>query len=157
MTAVKGFWNLPARLLPFRLQSVPNPPMSIKRTTRRFTAWIALFAILLGAVVPALTHALSRPGDGEERWVEVCTVAGTRLVAVDEPGDQDRPGGADLFPGERCAFCATHGGAPALPTLQAMPFVLKGSADEFPWLYFHAPRPLFAWAPAHPRAPPFLA
>jgi hypothetical protein len=131
--------------------------MQIKRTTRSLTAWIALFAILLGAVAPALSHALSRFGDGGQRWVEVCTVAGTKLVAVPGASDEGQAGDVDVFPAERCPFCSTHGGAPALPAFPVMPFVLKGGADDFPLLYFHAPRPLFVWAAAHPRAPPVLS
>lgn len=127
--------------------------MHFQHKTRSRTAWIAVFAILLGALMPALSHALSRIGGGETRWVEVCTVAGTKLVAVDDAG---KSGSAELFPAERCAFCASHAGAPALPAPQLMPFVPKGDRDEFPTLHFHAPHLLSAWAPAHPRAPPLL-
>jgi len=131
--------------------------MQFKRTTRSLTAWIALFAILLGAIAPALSHALSRFGDGEKRWVEVCTVAGTKLVAVDDSGEKGSAGDADVFPAERCPFCSTHGGAPALPAMQIMPFLLKGTAEQTPSLYLRAPRPLFIWAASHPRAPPVLS
>ncbi|NMG42782.1 DUF2946 domain-containing protein [Aromatoleum toluvorans] len=131
--------------------------MHFKRSTRTLTAWIALFAILLGAVMPAMSHALSRLSGAETRWIEVCTVAGTKLVAVDGSAADNKGGNPDLHPVERCAFCATHGGTPALPAPQVMPFALQASADEFPQLYFHAPRPLFAWLKSPPRAPPLLA
>ncbi|NMG75541.1 DUF2946 domain-containing protein [Aromatoleum diolicum] len=130
--------------------------MQIRRTTRSLTAWIALFAILLAAIGPALSHTLSLLGDGAG-WVEVCTVAGTKLVAVDGSGEKGKAGDVDLFPSERCAFCSTHVAVPALPSVGVMPFVLKSSSAEFPSLYFHAPRPMFAWAAAHPRAPPVLS
>lgn len=131
--------------------------MHLKRSTRTLTAWIALFAILLGAVMPAMSHALSRLTGDETRWVEVCTLAGTKLVAVDESTGDSKGGNADLFPAERCAFCATHGGMPALPTPDVAPFARETGIDEFPRLYYHSPRPLFAWVRSLPRAPPLLA
>ena len=129
--------------------------MPLKRTTRSLIACIALFALLLGALAPALSHALSQPGNGK-RMVQVCTVAGMKMVALDDSSAKGKAGDSDLFPAERCAFCATHGGAPAVPPSPILPFGLRGGADPLPSLYFHAPRPLFVWAAAHPRAPPRL-
>lgn len=131
--------------------------MHFKRSIRTLTAWIALFAILLGAVMPAMSHALSRIAGAETRWVEVCTVAGTKLVAVDDSTGDSKGDNSDLFPAERCAFCATHGETQALPTPHVVPFALEAGNDEFPRLYFHTPRPLFAWVKSPPRAPPLLA
>lgn len=128
--------------------------MSFKRPIRLITAWTALLAIVLGAVMPAMSHALGHAGGKESRWVEVCTVAGTKLVAVDAQSDGDPA--SELLAAERCMFCAAHGAAP-LPAQQILPLTLKGGADEFPRLYFHAPRPLFAWITAPSRAPPLLA
>lgn len=124
--------------------------MYFKRTARSFTAWIALLAVLLGALAPALSHALSR-ADGEKRLIQVCTVAGMKMVAVDDSRDK---GDAHVFPAERCAFCATHCDVPALPAMPSAPFALKARSDHLPPLYLHSPRPLFAWAAAQPRAPP---
>lgn len=131
--------------------------MHFKRSTRTLTAWIALFAILLGAVMPAMSHALSRISGGETRWVEVCTVAGTKLVAVDDSTGDSKGDNPELFPAERCVFCATHGATAALPGPQVELFALEAGSDEFPRLYFHSPRPLFAWIKSPPRAPPLLA
>jgi hypothetical protein len=131
--------------------------MHLKRSTRTLTAWIALFAILLGALMPAMSHALSRIAGTETRWVEVCTVAGTKLVALEDSADDGKGGSHGLFAAERCAFCVTHGGAPVLPTPHTLSFALQAGAEAFPRLYFHSPRPLFAWVTAPPRAPPLLA
>jgi DUF2946 family protein len=127
--------------------------MHFKRPTRSLTAWIAMFAILLGALAPALSHALSHAGSGK-RTVQVCTVAGMKMVAIDDKRDHGKAGGAKLLPGEHCAFCATHGGAPTLPSAPLHPFGARDSADHFPALFFSAPRPLFVWAASQPRAPP---
>lgn len=131
--------------------------MPLTRATRTLTAWIALCAILLGAVMPAMSHAMSRLAGDDTRWVEVCTVAGTKLVAIADASPDGEGGDHGLFAAERCAFCATHGATPALPTPQVRPFAVDAAAVEFPRLYFRAPRPLFAWVQPSPRAPPLSA
>ncbi len=112
-----------------------------------------MFAILLGALAPTLSHALSQPGNGK-RTVQVCTVAGMKMVAVDDAAGHGKSGDASLFPAERCPFCATHANLPALPSSPLPPFALSGGSAPFPSLFFYAPRPLFVWAAAQPRAPP---
>lgn len=127
--------------------------MSFRRSTRSVTAWIAMFAILLGALVPTLSHALSQPGNGK-RMVQVCTVAGMKMVAVDDAAAKGKTDDANLLAAERCPFCATHAHFPALPSSPVPPFALRGGSESFPSLFFFAPRPLFVWAAAQPRAPP---
>lgn len=112
-----------------------------------------MFAILLGALAPTLSHALSQPGNGK-RMVQVCTVAGMKMVAVDDAARQGKTDDASLFPAERCPFCATHAHLPALPSSPLPPFAPIDGSESFPSLFFHAPRPLFVWAAAQPRAPP---
>jgi len=127
--------------------------MSFRHSTRSVTTWIAMFAILLGALAPALSHALSQPGNGK-RMVQVCTVAGMKMVAVDDAAGQGKTDDASLFPAERCPFCATHANLPALPSSPLPPFALSSGAGSFPSLFFSAPQPLFVWAASQPRAPP---
>lgn len=123
------------------------------RPLRSLTAWIAMFAILLGALAPALSHAFSGGGDGK-RLVQVCTVAGMKMVAVDHSSENDEP---DIFPAERCPFCSIQLDT-ALPPLASGPIILlKRVLERFPPLHYRSPRPLFAWAAAHPRAPPLPA
>lgn len=127
--------------------------MHFKRPLRSLTAWIAMFAILLGALAPALSHAFPPGGDGK-RLVQVCTVAGMKMIAVDDTSDSGTP---DVFPAERCPFCSTHLDS-VLPPLASGPIILlKRVLERFPPLHYRSPRPLFAWAAAHPRAPPLPA
>lgn len=126
--------------------------MPFRRTTRSVTAWIAMFAILLGALAPALSHAMPQGGNGK-RMVQVCTVAGVKMVAVDSQGE-GKTGDADLLPAERCPFCSTAAAFPAIPSSPVLPFALNGLSEHFPSLLLDAPRTLFIWAAAQPRAPP---
>lgn len=121
----------------------------LRASARRITAWIAVAAILLGGLLPALSHALPS-ADGGQSFVQVCTVAGMKLVAVDasRAGDDE-----SLFLAERCPFCATHH-HPAPPLSAAPVFVLPSEGEHFPRPSGRAPRPPFRWTTVAPRGPP---
>jgi hypothetical protein len=53
-----------------------------------------------------------------------------------------------------CPFCATFGADAALPPPAAITIAFAAGDQPVPPLYLLAPRPLFAWASAQPRAPP---
>lgn len=107
-------------------------------------------AILLGGLLPALSHALPA-AEGEQSFVPVCTVAGMKLVPVDEP----RAGTAEsVFLAERCAVCATHAHSAPLPPSLRPVFVLPREGDRFPRLRDRPRRTLFVWITASPRGPP---
>jgi hypothetical protein len=53
-----------------------------------------------------------------------------------------------------CRRAGTHAGSFGLPPAPAVSFSLPVVPDLQPLLYCHAPRPLFAWAASHARAPP---
>jgi hypothetical protein len=121
---------------------------------RRLFAWIALAAILGLALAPTLARALA--SDGAAEWMQICSAQGSKLVAVADlaPGEQPGPSTAGL---EHCPFCALHPPAPP-PTQLRFSFALPASRPAlYPSLFFSAPRPLFAWSVAHPRAPPVLS
>lgn len=127
--------------------------MSMSRAFRRLlTAWIAIAAIALAALAPAVSTAF-----GMERsvvFVELCTEDGMRMVAVDAHGTPD-PG----VPGSghaqaHCPACLLppHGYAP-LPVLPSwVPEPLFAHAA--PAAFLQAPRTQHAWLAAQPRGPP---
>ena len=130
--------------------------MSFTRLNRRLTAWIATFAILLGALAPTISHAVAWVSGEDIRWVEVCTVAGVKLVVADAASASGEEGQGDdgALVAERCPYCGTHAGSFGLPAAPAVSFSLPVTPDLQPTLCHHAPRPLFAWAASHARAPP---
>lgn len=122
---------------------------------RRLFAWIACLAILLNAFMPVVSHALSF-GSAAAR-VEVCTAMGIEMMMVP---DQDHEASASdklLKSLTHCGYCATHAGSFGLPPQPIAVFALDLQRDTFPPLYYHAPRPLFPWSLAQPRAPPAAA
>ncbi|MFM9433998.1 hypothetical protein ACFDR9_001044 [Janthinobacterium sp. CG_23.3] len=129
-------------------------PMFPSHALRRLLAWIALAAILGLALAPTLARALAKEGSSE--WMQICSAQGSKLVAVADlaPGEQPGPSNAGL---EHCPFCALHTPAPP-PAQLRFSFALPASPPAlYPSLFFSAPRPLFAWSVAHPRAPPVLS
>lgn len=119
--------------------------------------WIACLAILLNALVPSISHALSAM-HGASKVVEVCSTAGTKLLAIDQAAPDSSPIDSTLHHLEHCPFCLTHAGTFALPAATlTTPFAVMGGYDLFPSLFYHSPTPLFSWSGAHPRAPPTLS
>lgn len=120
---------------------------AIRRLFRRAT-WLALVAMLGLALAPTVSHALAASGPGNP-WAEICSVAGGKTVAVDAAGSRAEAG-AHLG---HCPLCGQVGDVPALPGAEYRP-VRVDVAQYHPALLLHAPRTLFAWAVAQPRAPP---
>jgi hypothetical protein len=120
---------------------------------RRLIALLALCSLLGGAVLPAWAHALTVKR-GALLSIEVCTAEGLRVIAPDvsAPGDAPVSGtAADHL--KHCPFCAHTMGAPGMP-----PSPLAWTATPLrldpPALFLHAPRTLYPWQLAQPRAPP---
>jgi len=129
------------------------------RITRHWTAyaWIAALAILFNALAPVVSHAMSLASTRVAQ-VEVCTAMGIEMMPMaSAPGTGPSSSDALLKGLMHCAYCTPHAGAFALlPPAPPMLAVLGGH-DAYPPLFYRAPRPLFQWSFAQPRAPPALA
>jgi hypothetical protein len=76
-----------------------------KRINQRVTAWIAIFAILCHALMPAVAQARAAfPDDGV---AEICTSSGLREVAMDH--GKPVPSPLKKFHTPHCAFCIAAG------------------------------------------------
>ncbi len=129
-----------------------------RRRLRPWT-WLALWAVLAMALLPAVSHALSfARGDGGA-WAEVCTPQGPKRVAIDAEGkmvdtvvaDADALSATHL---QHCPLCALQSDAPPLPPAVAAPLFLPLASDSPPAAFLHAPHTLHAWRSAQPRGPP---
>jgi hypothetical protein len=119
---------------------------------RRFSAWLAMLALVLGGLAPALTQALVA---GTERagWVQICTASGMSWVqieaqAADAQASPDQPGAAS----SGCTWCQHQGAAGLPPVVLPLPLTVghppRGAAPVAvaalaPW-----------WPPGLSRAPP---
>jgi hypothetical protein len=119
---------------------------------RRLAAWTALFAALAAALLPAISHAFALDGSAT-KWVEVCSVSGPVAIEVpaNGPGFPKAPKASDF---EHCPFCSAQAAPVAIlpPTVAVL--ALPAASAPVPPLFLLAPRPLFAYLAARPRAPP---
>ncbi len=112
---------------------------------------MAIFAI---ALVPTVSRWLAA-AQGGSAWAEVCTPQGPKQLAAVGDTEPPQPAQAAAVHLDHCALCGLAGQAMVPPPLVAAPTLIEPLADR-PALFLHAPRPLFAWAAAQARAPPFV-
>ncbi len=131
--------------------------MSFSRLHRRFTAWLALLAVLLGALAPTVTHAMVLGSDRAD-WLEICGVSGMVWVKADtgEVSQVPPEGSSPASVASHCPWCTLHGGASAPPVHQASLEPLSGS-DLMPAALYRAPLQDKVWVTAQSRAPPLAA
>ena len=120
---------------------------------RSFATKMAVFAILLGTLMPAVSHLL-RAG-GSDGWVEVCTSLGSKWVSTDSSessGSQQAP--SVLHALEHCPYCSLHAGALGLPPEQATVALQPVLRPEIARRFLAAPHAQITWIAGQPRAPP---
>lgn len=136
--------------------------MFLRPAQRRLTAWLAALALILGSLLPVVSHAVVVAPAGGQGWVEVCTVSGMAWVrqVPDDAGaasdsQHSKPGSGALM--DRCGWCATHSPMAGLPPVTGPLMGPVTLGADVPAAFRHAPRPLLVWAGAHSRAPPVAA
>lgn len=128
--------------------------MPFTRATHRFAAWLAMLAMLLGALAPTVAQAVvvSQGGQG---WVQVCSASGMVWVQADavEGNAIGEDAGKPMADASRhCPWCSLHGaaGLPPAPLPQAaLAALAQAPATETPWA-----TPTTFWPAAPSRAPP---
>lgn len=114
------------------------------------TAWIAVLAILFGALAPTLSHAFV-PAGGQVVDFPICSAAGHK-VDVKLPGVPE----AAVDPFKHCPYCIDLHHAPGMLPQASAAFVAIGG-HILPPLFYAAPRPLFHWTAPQSRAPPLFS
>jgi len=124
--------------------------MTLLRLYRRFGAWLAILALLAGALSPTLAQAMVTGSDRAD-WLEVCSVSGMVWVKADtgEVSDHQPDDGSPS-----AVRSSTVPGAPCMELARVCRrWILPRSswASEPPI----SPRPSTAppWAPPSGRAP----
>ncbi|MBF8179269.1 DUF2946 domain-containing protein [Herminiimonas contaminans] len=126
--------------------------------TQCIATWTAVFAILMSALAPSFSHAVSTANSTSNVWIEICSVTGKKLVQTGDNTASQAPGNDQKITHvEHCPFCLNHAVSLGLPPAAnfVMPFI---SGDHvLPSLFYQTSQPLFAWAAAQPRAPPVIS
>jgi hypothetical protein len=119
---------------------------------RRFAAWLALLAVLWGALVPTLAQA-AVSASSRQGWVEVCSASGVLWVRVD--GGAESPSGQSGSMADAAAHCpwCLMQGAAGLPPEPALS-TTANALGPVPAAAFTSARPAAVWSPAQSRAPP---
>jgi hypothetical protein len=132
--------------------------MGMSRKLRQIAWWGAFLAVAVTVWSATFSYLLAPAQDrGNATLVEICTSHGP--VWLDQSGqpDEGQSGGSgSLSQFEHCPLCVLRD----VMLLPAFARVIQPVAQYtyfFPPLFFAAPRPLFAWSPASPRAPPVFA
>lgn len=130
------------------------------RLHRRWAVWIAAFAILINAFAPAWAQAWFQSQSGSASWAEVCSTSGFKPAALKSgdlaklQADADQAPAKNDMKAAHCPFCLPHAGTFALLPPATPVVVVLQQHETHPKLFYSAPRPLFAWTQAQPRAPP---
>ncbi|MHA6847971.1 DUF2946 family protein (plasmid) [Ralstonia syzygii subsp. celebesensis] len=124
-----------------------------KRMHRQIVAWVAIFAMLCHALMPAIAQA--KAGAASPLLVQLCSVSGVKVVAIDAGKSTSSP--EKPFNGQRCHYClsGSHFALPpasgSAPVIAGLPKAVFVPAVSTPRL---KSRKLAA---APPRGPPSLS
>jgi hypothetical protein len=117
----------------------------------RFVHWIAVLAIAMSALAPAISQAVSLAKHGQGFAMEICSADGNKMqidVQADdqELATQDQP----------CPYCVTH--SDITPTFStSLSFDAPQRLALFPQLFYQSPKPLAVWVTPPSAAPPTQA
>lgn len=161
--------------------------MRMRQRQSKLAAWIAIFAVLLAALAPSISHALAAAGwnnplflpqyaSGADSLGENSSAARLHdaqmheLCVASTDGSSDARAASLATPAssphshddadlhfEHCPFCFTHAGSFGLAAAETFALPLANGTCAMPALFYRAPAPLFAWTRSQPRAPPVFS
>lgn len=120
----------------------------------RLTHWIAIFAILMSAVAPTISQALSSKTSSVD-YTYVCTASGMKTVALSTDPSKDSQSDHKKVTGDHCGYCVFQG-TYYVPTDSSTRFDPSKLASFYSEPYYQSPKPLFAWIKLPSQAPPSL-
>ena len=123
--------------------------MRLRSRTQRFSAWLALLAVLWMAFAPLASQALG--AEQSQAWVEICGASGAKWIKADTGAPVPPQPGA--HPLDHCPYCSLHVSALGMPPAPLVPLALPVRA-ELPQAFLAAARTLHVWRSAQPRGPP---
>jgi len=122
------------------------------RTHRKFVHWIATVAILMSAVAPAVSQAVSIAKGGHGFAMEICSVDGSKMqinIADDQPSDQSGHS-------QPCPYCLEH--VNFTPSFLTNPtFEVPQTFVLLPRLFYQSPKLHNVWLTPPSAAPPTQA
>lgn len=133
--------------------------MGKRKLQRIVAAWLAMFAVVIASLAPAISHALAQPSPASHAQVhseasgaldDLCSTEADDAQAHAGGHGPDSPPALHL---EHCPFCHLHADALQV-SIVAVPILPGASRPARPLLFFLAPSLLHVWRSAQPWAPP---
>jgi hypothetical protein len=127
------------------------------RQKRCLLAWIACLAVLLNALMPAVSHAMAAHEDDSAGWTAICSASGTKFAPspFNQPVDDNNNTAAiDVA---HCPYCLSHTGWDGTLPAHGLALGQVTAASALPIPFYLFPIPSNLWAKASPRAPPLPA
>ena len=114
--------------------------------------WIAVLAIAMSALAPAISQAVSLAQGGHGFAMEICAVDGSKMqMNIQTEGQLDQAGQS-----QPCPYClAQNSITPAFNT--NIKFGAPQSFAFLPQLFYQSPKPLAVWVTPPSAAPPVQA
>lgn len=125
----------------------------MKRTSTnlRMKIWIAIFAILINALAPSISHALAFASGDPSSW-EICRADRSQSLVADQVQVKQSPDNAGSM--DHCGYCLPHAASYSLLPESITGMGIFGGHALRPFLFYRAPQPLLALTAAPPRGPP---
>ena len=117
----------------------------------RLIHWIAAFAIVMSALAPAVSQAVSLAKHGQGFAMEICSADGSKMKVEVQADDQEL-----ATQDQPCPYCVTHSDiTPVFST--SLSFAVPQTLALFPQLFYQSPKPLAVWVTPPSAAPPTQA
>lgn len=122
---------------------------------RRYTAWLAMLAMVFGALVPTVAQAVVASRDGAT-WVQVCSASGAVWVQLNAADDKSTDPSHDpvVDASRHCPWCNLHGSVDLPPSPLSQPRLDQQS--ERPFTPVAWPPSATFWPTEPPRGPPLV-
>lgn len=120
----------------------------------RSTCWVAIVAILMLALAPAISSVLR--GANYAAWINVCRTASLAVAPATQQSGRGNPDDMGHL-SAHCPYCALH--ADTLPPAPRTPSAPRDVLPAFmePQAFLQAPSVGHVWRHAPSRAPPRLS
>lgn len=119
------------------------------RNNRHLIHWIAAFAMLMSALAPAVSQAVSLSQHGQGFAMEICAADGSKLQVHIQSEEQDNF--AESM--QLCPYCMAQSSiTPALNT--SLTFQAPQALALLPQLLYQSPKPISVWITPPSAAPP---
>jgi hypothetical protein len=120
------------------------------RAQHKMTSWMAVAVILLSALAPSVSHAITSANNDNVSWQQICGSHADSRTSPEKDPDQNTA----TEPSDHCPFCLLHANNWAPPGHAALSFTTRDDKLLCPCHGIKLAPTGAAWLSPHSRAPP---